>query len=248
MSDEVARTAPAAVTLVVGANGGCGASLLAGALALHAARSGEGAWLVELDLDRGDRGEAWAMPVERTLADLLLVSDEMEERHLRQAAQVASGGLQVINAPSVPGAAGDWAEAAVVGLVEAARRAAGPRGHVVLDGGTGASAPVRAAAADADAVLVVCGPTVAAVRRARRVIDVLGGRAGSGRSCALVVARGSGARDLGRRAIARVASAPVRGELPWSPAEASHLGCGQWPPGRRGRLACAVAALAEEVR
>lgn len=235
----------ASVTLVVGANGGCGASLLAGALALATARAGEGAWLIELDLGRGDRGEAWAMPPGRTLADLVVVADEIEGRHLHQAAHAGPAGLHVLNAPSGAGGADAWTAAAVTRLVSAARAAAGPRGRVVLDGGTGPSGPVRAAAGAADLVLVVCSPTVGAVRRARRLMEALASSGGALATSALVVARGPGARELGARAVARAASAPVRGELPWSPGEASRLGCGQWPTGRRARLACAVAALAE---
>lgn len=238
--------APAA--LVLGANGGCGASLLAGALALAVARSQSGVWLMELDLGRGDRAEAWSLPAERTLADLLVLGDELQARHLAQAAQTGPGGLNVLNAPSGPAGADGWSSEVVTGLVRAGRSVAAPGGCVVLDGGTGAAMPARAAAELVGTVLIVCSSTVAAVRRARRTMDALAPRSGSmSPACAVVVAHGPGTRELGARAIARALSAPVRGELPWSPGEATLLACGRWPTGRRVRLAGAITAIARTI-
>ncbi len=73
------------VTVVAGASGGSGVTLLAGALALCVARAGAPAWLIELDLERADLGGSWDLPAARTLADLGAVIDELEESHLRRA-------------------------------------------------------------------------------------------------------------------------------------------------------------------
>lgn len=239
-------TPQAVVILVAGANGGCGASLLAGALALASARAEGGAWLVELDLDRGDRGEAWGMPGERTLGDLLLVAGEMEARHLRQAAHTGPYGLRVVNAPPDPGAAGAWSPEAIRRLVRSARAAAGAGGCAVVDAGTGLSAAARAAAAEADVTLIVCSPTVGAARRARRLVAAL--PHSSSERCGLVLVRGPAPREIGAAALARAASAHVRAELPWSPGEAARLVAGRWPSGRRRGLASAVQALSDGFR
>lgn len=243
-ADAPARQAT--VTLVAGASGGCGASLFAGALALALARDGAATWLVELDLERGDRGEAWGMPRGRTLGDLAVVAQELEARHLRQAAHAGPGGLRVLNAPPHPGAADPWTAPTVGRLVRAARVAAGAQGHVVVDAGTGLPAPVRAASQQADDVLIVCSPAVPSIRRARRLVEALASSGAKAR-CGLVVGCGPAPREIGARALARVAGVPVRGELPWVPAEAARLAAGQWPTGRRRRLAAAVATLAGEL-
>ena len=71
----------ATATLVAGASGGCGASLLAGrSLALAWAQAGAAAWLVELDLERGDLAGAGSSPGDRTIADLRPVAAELDGR------------------------------------------------------------------------------------------------------------------------------------------------------------------------
>lgn len=228
----------AAVVTVVGAAGGCGASTLAGALALHRARAGAAVWLVELDVDRGDRAEAWDLAPERTLADLAAVADELDAGHLARAAHEHDTGVRLLLAPGEPGTAGAWAPAATERLLSAARDAVAAGGWVVADAGTGLG-PRAAAAADlADVTLVVCPPTIAGARRARRIAEAAPGR------CALAVA-GPAGQELGARALARAVGAPVAAELPWEPREASRLSVGRWPSGRRTCLAAAVGALAE---
>ena len=231
------------LVVVVGANGGSGASLVAGALSLAWARAGIGSWLVEMDLERADLGDAWGLPAERTLEDLAAVAGEIDAAHLRHAAHVRPGGPHVLLAPARPGAADAWGPEAIRGLLTAARVAAGAGGRVVVDGGLGLSPSSRVAAADADGVLVQCGPTVAAARRARRVIEALT-VSGAGSRCGLVVAGGPGDREISARSLARVAGAPVLGEIPWIPREGAALVSGRWPGGGRQRLARAIEALA----
>lgn len=237
---------PTSAVLVVGADGGCGASLVAGALALAWTREGRATWLVELDLDRGDRGEAWGVAHERTLADLAAVADELDEGHLRRAAHTRDDGLHLLLAPAVPGSSAPWSDPAVRRLLAAARDAAGDGGRVVLDGGVGLSPLARALVADVERVLVVCGATVAATRRARALVAASEGCGRSG-DCGLAVVDVPSGGDIGPRAIGRVVGAPVLAELPWARADAARLAGGAWPPARRGRLAAAVQVLAEAV-
>ena len=227
------------VVAVLGAAGGCGASLLAGALALHGARAGGPAWLLDLDIDRGDRADAWDLAPNRTLADLAGVVGELDADHLRRAAHDHPSGTHLVLAPAQPGSAGEWGPGAVGRLLGAARAAAGPGGRVVADLGAGLGARARAAAAAADRTLVVCPPTLAGARRARRIADALGDC-----RCALVVA-GPAARELAPRSLARAVGVPVLAEVPWAPREAARLAAGCWPSGRRARIAAAVAALWE---
>ncbi len=91
MSARAARERTAVV--VVGACGGCGASMIAGALALAWARDDARVWLMELDLERGDRGGAWDLPAERTLDDLAAVADELDSGHLNRAVHAHPSGV-----------------------------------------------------------------------------------------------------------------------------------------------------------
>lgn len=229
--------------LVVGANGGAGASLVAGALALAWARGGCGVWLVELDLDRGDRGDAWELAHERTLADLVGVAGEIDAAHLRHAVHDHGGGVRVLLASATPGSAAAWGTEAVGRLLAAARAAAGDTGRVVVDGGVGLSISSLAAAAQADGILIVCSPAVAAARRARRLVESLASSDAGGR-CALVVNHGAANGEISARSLGRAVGAPVLAELPWSVEEGGRLVAGRWPAGRRRRLATAVEGLA----
>lgn len=226
-------------TVAIGAAGGCGATLLAGAIALAAARRGERPLLVELDLVNGDLAGAWELAAARTLADLAPVSAELDAGHLRAAAHAHASGVSVV--PAGAGPLGPWSAEAVGRLLGLARAEA----RTIVDAGTGPSGTALAAAAAADAVLVVCPRSVAGVRRARRLVEALAG-AGVERSCALVLAAAPGGRaELSAAATAAAVGVQAVGELPWRPAEAEQLGAGRWPSGRRPRLRDAVRRVLE---
>lgn len=232
------------VTVVVGASGGSGASLLAGALALSGARAGAPVWLLELDLERGDLGGSWDLPVARSLADLAAVIDELEGAHLRRAAHEHPSGVRLVLAPPAAGPADAWDVPAVTRLVDAAREEAGAQGRVVVDAGAGWLTAAGIAGARRVSVLVVCAPTLSGARRARRLVGALAA-AGADARCALVVSEGAAGRgELGARALGRAVGAPVVAELPWRPREAAELGAGRWPRGGRARLAAAVEGVA----
>jgi len=231
----------ATATLVVGACGGAGASLLTASLALAWAREGSPAWLVDLDLDRGDLAACWGLIGERTIADLRAVAAELEPGHVRHAGRAHPSGVTLLAAPGLPGSAAGWDAAATGRLVAVTCATAGAGGRVVIDAGVGP--PAEGAAEAAGAVLVVCPPALSGARRAVAVLDALRGRGVEAR-CAVVVG-GRGIRgELGARALGRLLGAPVAGELPWSPREADGLASGRWPSGRRARLARAVRAIA----
>jgi pilus assembly protein CpaE len=227
--------------LVIGAAGGCGASTLAGALALAWARAGRSSRLIELDLERGDLAGAWSIPSERTIADLLPVLAELGAEHVERAAYAHPSGCSLLLAPAFPGAGQPWDEAATALLLSIAART----GPCVIDGGAGLSAPGAAAAALAS-VLITCPPSLAGARRSRRLAQALA-VAGCETAPRLVVAPARGESELGARALAGAAGLPVAAVLPRSDREAARLAAGVWPDGRRTPLARVVAALADEL-
>lgn len=229
--------------VVLGAAGGCGASLLAGALALAWQRERAGAWLVELDIGRGDLADAWDLRGDRTLADLEGVASELAPHHLRAASRSHTSGLTALVAPSLPRP--PWPAIAAAGLVAAVRDLAGA-GRCVVDGGCGPGPAALAATGRADGILVACPPRLAAARRAQRLLGALAG-SGDDRRCALVLTHGPERGEIGARALGRVVGAPVVGELPWAAREAARLSAGNWPRGRRARLASAVVSIARVV-
>lgn len=226
--------------LVVGSGGGCGASLLAGGLALAWAAAGEPAWLLELDLENGDLAGAWGLAGDRTIADLVAVAGELEPDHLRDAAEPHPSGVMVLAAPGAPGSAGPWGAASVARLVAVA----GGEGRVVVDAGAGLSPVGLAAAGAAARVLVACTRTLAAARRAGRMVGALAPVGCAGRA-ALVAVEGPSRGELSARALGRVVGAEVAAELPWEPRAAVRLAAGDWPAGRRRGLTEAIARVAE---
>lgn len=228
-------SAAARVTVVAGVGGGAGASTLASALALAVA----GAWLIDLDHDRGDLAASWDLIGDRTTADLLPVADELAAAHLRNAGRPHRSGATLIAAPACAGAAAAWRPGTTAALVAAARDAAGPGAAVVVDAGTG----VPPDGSGGDALLLVCPPTLCGARRAAAALAALRERRDD-RGCGLVVGGRPGRAEVGARALARLVGAPVAGVLPWSPREAAALAGGRLPEGRRARLARAARDLA----
>jgi pilus assembly protein CpaE len=229
------------LVLVLGAAGGCGATTLAGGLALAWARAGLPSRLVELDLERGDLAGSWSLPAGRTLADLLPVLAELEEGHVERAAYPHPSGCSVLLAPGVPGAGapGDEFAAGVLLAVAAAGVAC------AIDGGPGLGRPSAAAAASGASVLIACPPSLAGARRARRLAQAAAD-AGCGAALRLVVTLAGGEPELGARALAGVAGLAVAAVLPRADREAARLSAGVWPEGRRTPLARSVAELAAE--
>jgi pilus assembly protein CpaE len=229
------------LVVVAGACGGCGTSLVAGGIALRWAARGP-AWLLELDLERGDLAGEWGIEADRTLADLAPVAGELDAGHLAQAAVAHPPGVSLLAAPGGPGAEAAWGPPALRRLAAAAAGLA----PTVVDAGAGPSRASLALAAGAGATLIVCPPRLSGARRAARLLAALGAGEGAARA-ALVVNRGAVRGEIGARALGRAVGASVAAELPWSPEEGRHLSAGRWAGGRRRRLRSALAALAEAV-
>lgn len=232
-------------TVVVGACGGCGASMVAGALALWWARDAR-VWLIELDLERGDRAGAWDLPSERTLDDLAAVAEEIDAGHLGRAVQEHPSGVRVILAGGGTAAAGAWNGASLGRLLEASGSGDEARSRTVLDSGPGWELVTRLAAERALNLVLVCPPTLSGARRARRLLGTLTA-SGADSGCGLVINQGSNPEEIGARAFGRAVGAPVLAELPWATRDAAHLSAGRWPDGRRSRLGDALAELARVV-
>jgi hypothetical protein len=144
--------------------------------------------------------------------------------------------VRLIGAPGRIGATTLWDEAAASALCSAVTGA----GDAVFDVTTGATA--LAAIGAAGSTLLVCPGTLAAVRRAARMVDGLRG-SGADERLALVVRRGRGG-EVSARAAGRALGVNVVAELPWSEPEARALSAGSWPSGRRP-LADTIERLAE---
>ncbi len=219
--------------LVVAAAGGCGSSVLAGAIALARQRAGEATWLVEMESGRGDLADAWDLAGDRTLDDLRPVLPELAPHHLVAARREHPSGLSVLVAAREPGPA-CWDAEGAGRIVEVVATTAGEGGAAVVDGGTGLGASARGAADAVERVLLVCPPRVAAARRALAIAEGLTRSAGAA-GCGLVVAAGPGRAEIGTRALSRAVGVRVEAEIPWSAGEAAELGAGRWPRGRAGR-------------
>jgi pilus assembly protein CpaE len=229
--------------VVAGAAGGCGASLVAGALSLCWAAAGARPWLIELDLERGDLAGAWGLPADRTVAALAPVAAEIDAGHLRAVAFPHPSGVSLLPGPGLPGAAEAWDDRGLARLVDVA---AG-EGQVVVDAGAGLGRAGLAAAERSGGVLLVCPLTLAGARRARRLLDALAAR-GAGARSAVVVSAGPERGEIGARALGKALSANVVGELPWARREGADLSGGRWSSGRRRPLHRAVERLAEAIR
>ena len=206
------------------------------------AAAGGRPWLLELDLERGDLAGAWDVPADRTIADLVPVAAELDGGHLRAAALPHPSGVSLLPGPGAPRAVNAWDDAGLARLVDAA---AG-EGQVVVDAGAGLGRPGLVAAERGGGVLVVCPPTLAGARRARRLLDALAAR-GADRRAAVVVSAGAGARRDRRPRAREGARRQRRRRAALGAPRGMELSAGRWSPGRGRRLHRAVERLAEAI-
>lgn len=230
-------TRPGRLVAVIGACGGSGASLVAGAIALHWARMGHATYLLELDLERGDLSGAWDIPADRTLADLVPVADELTKDHVRQAAHTHPSGVTILLAPGRAGGSRVWDAARLERLVD------GLDGDRVVDAGPQLTDAGVAVARLGGSVLLATPPSLSGARRAlglARSLAELGSR-----SPRLVVNLGRGPVELGPDAVGVATGLDVAAALPRSDRDAAELSAGRWPRSRRSALAASLAQLAE---
>lgn len=228
------------VTVVLGAAGGAGATLVACGVALAAAAAGRPVALAELDLERGDIAGAWGVPPARTIDDLTTVIDELMPRHVEMVCHPHESGVWLLLAPRRASASTWWDESATRLLLRSTRTL----GDVVVDAGASLGPHVQEACRQADRIVLVSPPTVAGARRTRALLDVVDCWRVDAERC-LVVNRGVGRDHLRARGFAHAVGVSPSVELPASPREADDLEAGRWHPrGRRGGLTAAVQALA----
>lgn len=230
------------VTVVLGAAGGVGATLVACGLALAAAAAGRPVALTELDLERGDIAGAWGVPPERTIDDLTSVIDELMPSHVEMVCHPHESGVWLLLAPRRASASTWWDEGATRLLLNSTR----VLGDVVVDAGASLGPHIEEACRQAHRIVLVAPPTVAGARRTRALLDVLDGWAIDGQRC-LVINRGAGRGHLRARGFTHAAGLPLTAELPAAPREADDLEAGRWNPlrGKNG-LTNAIEALAEQ--
>lgn len=218
------------VTVVLGAIGGVGATLVAMGIALGSAAAGRAIALAEFDLERGDIAGAWGVPPERTLDDLTAVIDELMPSHVEMVCHPHSSGVWLLLAPSRASAAARWDEQATRLLLQGTRML----GDVVVDAGASLGPHVEEACRQAERIVLVVAPTIPGARRARALHDVLDAWGVDGDRL-LTVNRGVGRDHLSARAFARAVGRDITTELPRSPADADSVEAGRWPTGRSRR-------------
>lgn len=229
------------ITVVLGAAGGVGATLVACGLALAAAAAGRPVALAELDLERGDIAGAWGVPPARTIDDLTTVIDELMPSHVEMVCHPHESGVWLLLAPRRASASTWWDESATGLLLRSTRML----GDVVVDAGASLGPHVQEACRQADRIVLVSPPTVAGARRTRALLDVVDIWRVSGERC-LVVNRGVGRDHLRARGFAHAVGVSTTVELPSSPGEADDLDAGRWHPrGRKGGLTAAVQTLTD---
>ncbi|MFB6534153.1 septum site-determining protein Ssd [Streptomyces noursei] len=235
IADAVEGAGPPALTVgVIGGRGGAGASTLAAALAVGAARTGERTLLVDGDPLGGG-------------LDVLLGGEQ--EKGLRWPAfaesrgRVAGGAL----AESLPRLHSlrvlSWDRGAEVAIPPPAMRAvlAAARrrgGVVVVDLPRRVDRTVAEALAQVDVGLLLVPAELRAVAAARRVADGVRAELGDIRVVACgPPGPGSGGRPTAQE-VARLVGLPLAGELPWEAGLSEDLARGRVPGGRaRGPLA-----------
>jgi pilus assembly protein CpaE len=229
------------ITVVVGAVGGAGATLMACGLALSHAADGRPVAVAEFDFARGDIAGAWGVPPERTIDDLTSVIDELAPGHVEMVCHPHESGVWLLLAPRRPGAGGPWDEDATRLLLQSTSAL----GEVVVDAGACFGPHVHEACRQAHRIVVVTAPTMAGARRTRAILDALEQWGANGYR-AIVANRGSGRDQLGTRAFASALGVTTTATLPVAPAEADEIQAGRWPSRRRrGGLAAAIQEIAE---
>ena len=204
LADAAEPPATAQLIGVVGGRGGAGASTLATALALSAAKRGP-SWLVDLDPLGGgaDAGLGAELSAGARWHDLQTLTGRLSPRALRAA-------LPEIEGVTVVAAGGDGVSELTPEAVRAVVAAAGRSGGAsVLDLPRHQTAARDIAIAAVDEILLVVPAEVRAMIAARRVVESLGPRAPGPK---VIVRAVPGA--LPTEEVARGLGLPLAGELP----------------------------------
>jgi pilus assembly protein CpaE len=156
---------------VAGAKGGVGTTTLALHLGLAAARLAPGrpVCLVDFVLQKGDFRALLDTPHRRSVADLVVVSNELSVRHLQETLYTHKEGFRLLLAPEEGEKAEDIDSAVARNVLSAVKAR---HALTVVDIGAVASEATAIAAEMANQVLVVTTPDVLALRGVRRMREL----------------------------------------------------------------------------
>src|SRR3954462_13151945 len=156
---------------VAGAKGGVGTTTIALHLGLAAARLAPGrpVCLVDFDLQKGDFRALLDTPHRRSVADLVVVSNEISVRHLQETLYTHKEGFRLLLAPEEGEKAEDIDSAVARNVLSAVKAR---HALTVVDIGAVASEATAIAAEMANQVLVVTTPDVLALRGVRRMREL----------------------------------------------------------------------------
>ena len=156
---------------VAGSKGGVGTTTVALHLGLAAARMAPGrpVCLVDFDLQKGDFRALLDTPHRRSVADLVVVSNEISVRHLQETLYTHKDGFRLLLAPEEGEKAEDIDSAVARNVLSAVKAR---HALTVVDIGAVATEATAIAAELASQVLVVTTPDVLALRGVRRVREL----------------------------------------------------------------------------
>jgi pilus assembly protein CpaE len=193
---------------VMGAKGGCGATLVAAHLA--GARAAEGAvYLLDLDAGKGDLAGYFDLRSSRTINAVLERLGQLDATLLDGACEVASG-VRVLAQPY------ELTELQLVSPEEVRTVVSFVRAHgdlVLADLGSGVDAGTLAALEVATAIVLVVTPDVIALRDAQRLLRLLH-RLGVGADRVRVVVNRAAPHDLSEAEVAAQLGVDVAATLP----------------------------------
>jgi pilus assembly protein CpaE len=230
------------VIAVCGARGGAGATFMATNLAAVFARRGLQVALVDLDVGYAEVTVALGIDPgqsQRTLADLIPVTDELSPDHVEDALYHHDRGFTVLLAPADPSGPvppPGFCSAAVALL-------AGAHDVVLLHMPRPMDAVGRQCAGVADQVLLVTTLDLFSLHGVRRAMAALGLDRDPDR-CRLVVNR-QGRQDLSKRDVERVVGVAPFADVRFDPAVRRCQGRGELLPGRSRRAGKDLRRIAE---
>jgi len=207
----LAQTSPRGeLTVVFGCRGGAGSTTLAVNTAAALVRSGKTVCIVDLDLQLGDVCVALDLEPQTSLASVAREVHALDGTSLRRRlAQHGSGVCALTQVGHV-----DDLDAALParlpGLLDTLRQ---HFDHVIVDGVRDFGDVALAALEAATRILVVVTQDVPAVRRASRVITLLGRLAIEESRCSLIVNRAARRASIDDAAIERALGLPIAGRV-----------------------------------
>ena len=220
---------------VAGAVGGCGATTVAGGVALALAALGQAPTVIGIDGHGGGPHVLWGVPVARTVGDLWSVRDELDAAHVAHIVHAHTDALRLVSGPPTAAAMAAWNEQQT-GRLAAALVSATPW---VADVGRGDADMQRALIARASVLVVVTSRSVIGASACGAVFQ-----SHRGMRAAAVASALPGRPDVSPRAFRALAPVEVVIGLPEDARGAEDVGACR-PPRGRGGMAAAIRHLLE---